>query len=206
MAVLPDNAMNPATGYVYVANVGTAKPTIDTGFDYTDPTTWGAEMQDPGPPSTPLWKAVGHTSLENGLEFTSDGDDPETLGTWQTANLRTTNPTRTYSVTINLASFTLETYQLYYGGGTVIGVAPDQSFVIPDSPVAQEKALLVLAVDGQHLVSQHFKKVSIIGADSITYDPAALSEMPVRATILGAQTYGTGVAGQGEISQRISLS
>jgi hypothetical protein len=206
MAVLPDDAMNPATGYVYVAAVGTARPDIEPGFDYTDPSTWGTEMQDPGPPATPLWKPVGHTSLENGLEFTSDGDDPETLGTWQTSNLRTTNPVRTYSVTINLASFGLETYKLYYGGTQVIGTAPDQSFVIPDSPQAQERALLVLAVDGQYLVAQHFKKVSIIGADSITYDPSALSEMPVRATILGAQSYGTGVAGQGEITPRIPLT
>lgn len=204
MAVLPDDAMNPATGYVYVAPVGTARPDIQPGFDYTDPSTWG--IDDGGSPPSPLWKPIGHTSLENGIEFTSDGDDPETLGTWQAPNLRTTNPTRTYSVTLNLASFNLETYKLYYGGGTVIGTGDDQSFVIPDVPVAQERALLILAVDGQYLVGQYFKKVSMIGSDSITYDPSSLSEMPVRATILGAQTYGTGVAGQGEITPRIPLA
>lgn len=196
---MDDNALNPATGYVYVAPVGTAKPTIATGFDYTDPTTW--DTYDEGSSTSP-WVNIGHTSLENGLEFTSDGDDPETLGTWQVPNLRTTNPKKTYSVVINLADFTAETYKLYYGGGETI---TGGGFVIPDIPVAQDKALLVLAVDGEYLVSQHFKKVSLIGNDSITYDPAALTEMPVRATILGGQTYGT-AQGQGEVSPRIKLT
>ena len=202
MATMPDNAMNPATGYLYVAAVGQARPTLETGFDYTDPDTWSTydDDEDVSP-----WTNIGHTSLENGLEFTSDGDDPETLGTWQVANLRTTNPKKTYSVTINLAEFTPDAYALYYGGGyeeTIDGVS---SFVIPDVPRAQERALLILAVDGEYLVAQHFKKVSLIGSDSMTYDPAALTEMPIRATILGGQTYGT-KAGQGEVTPRVKLA
>lgn len=203
MATMPDNAMNPATGYLYVAAVGTERPEIDTGFDYTDPATWG--LDDGGTPPAPLWTNIGHTSLENGLEFASDGDDPETLGTWQVPNLRTTNPRRTYSVTINLAEFTPEAYELYYGGGSLVTIEGVDSYVIPDIPVAQERALLILAVDGQHMVAQHFKKVSLIGSDSMTYDPAALTEMPITATILGGQTYGSG-SGQGEVTPRIPLS
>lgn len=196
---LEDNALNPATGYVYVAAVGEAKPTIEVGFDPTDPETW--DTYDSGTSTSP-WANIGHTSLENGLEFTSEGDDPETLGTWQVPNLRSTNPPKTYSVVINLADFTAETYKIYYGGGDTNA---DGGFVIPDTPVAQDKALLVLAVDGEYLVSQYFKKVSMIGNDSIVYDPAALSEMPVRATILGGQTYGS-LTGQGEVSPRIKLT
>jgi hypothetical protein len=116
MATLPDNALNPAVGYVYVAPVGTPRPAIATGFDYTDPTTWTT------PVGADAWDAIGHTSLENGLEFASEGDDPETLGTWQTPNLRATNPQRTYSVTIALADFTVVTYQLYYGGGEAVTI------------------------------------------------------------------------------------
>jgi hypothetical protein len=203
MATLPDNAMNPATGYVFTAVVGTARPAIAAGFDYTAPSTWGEALQDAT--DGPLWKPVGHTSLENGIEFSSDGDDPETLGTWQVSNLRTTNPRRTYSVVINLADFTVETYKLFYGGGQEVTVEGVPSFVIPDNPVAQERALLILAVDGDHLVAQHFRKVSLLGSDSMTYDPAALTEMPVRATILGGQSYGT-AAGQGEVTPRIKLT
>jgi len=201
MAVLPDNALNPATGYVYVAPVGTPRPEITAGFDYTDPETWGVDDVE----GNPLWVSIGHTSLENGLEFTSEGDDPETLGTWQVPNLRATNPQRTYSVTINLADFTPETYKLYYGGGQEVTIGGVSSYVVPDVPVAQERALLVLAVDGEYLVAQHYKRVSIIGADNVTYDPASLTEMPVRATILGGQSYGS-TAGQGEITPRIKLT
>jgi len=201
MATLPDNALNPATGYVYVAPVGTARPEIAPGFDPTDPSQWGVDDGE----GNPLWKPIGHTSLENGLEFTSEGDEPETLGTWQVPNLRTTNPQRTYSVTINLADFTVETYKLYYGGGEVANVGGVESYVVPDVPVAQERALLVLAVDGEYLVAQHYKRVSIIGSDSVTYDPSSLTEMPVRATILGGQSYGPG-AGQGEITTRIKMT
>lgn len=198
MATMEDNALNPATGYVFVAPVGTEAPVIEAGFDYTDPSTWGINDVD----DSPLWANIGHTSLENGLEFTSEGDDPETLGTWQVPNLRTTNPPKTYSVVINLADFTVETYKLYYGGGEVLAGG---GFVIPDLPVAQDRALLVIAVDGEYAVSQHYKKVSLIGSDSITYDPSTLTEMPVRATILGGQTYGT-ASGQGQVSPRIKLT
>jgi hypothetical protein len=197
LATLPDNALNPATGYVYIAEVGTARPSITATFDPTDPASWDSPVKD-------KWKPVGHTSLENGLEFTSDGDDPETLGTWQVPNLRSTNPKKTYSVTINLADFTVETYKLYYGGGATSTVNGVESFIIPDTPRSQDRALLIVAVDGQYVVLQHFKRTSIVGSDSINYDPAALTEMPVTATILGGQPYGS-ASGQGEVTPRVKL-
>ncbi|WP_431911724.1 hypothetical protein [Nonomuraea jabiensis] len=177
-----DPVLVPNTGYIFVAPEGTPKPTLP--LDIRNLRTLRETVGFP-------WESIGNTSLENGITHESEGDDPEVLGTWQNPSLRTTNPPKIYTVTLALADFTVETYKLYYGGGTV---AADGSFVIPSVPAASTKAMLIVAVDGDRHVVEYYERVSLIGAEGVTYDPAALTEMPVRATILG------GVAGLGEIS------
>ncbi|MFI9786819.1 hypothetical protein ACIHEI_25440 [Kitasatospora sp. NPDC051984] len=43
---------------------------------------------------------------------------------------------------------------------------------------------MIAAVDGTKAVVWHYPKTSIIGADSVTMDPAALGEMPVKASVV----------------------
>lgn len=177
-----DPVLVPGQGYIFTAPAGTPKPALplDTRNFKTLKTSVGIS-----------WASIGNTSLENGVSKESEGDDAAVLGTWQKPALRTTNPTKTSTVLIALADFTVETYKLYYGGGSV---AADGSFVIPTVPAAQERALLIVAVDGDRHVVEYYERVSLIGAEGVTYDPAALAEMPVKATIL------SGTNGQGEIS------
>ncbi|SFI81824.1 IPT/TIG domain-containing protein [Streptosporangium canum] len=177
-----DPVLVPNTGYVFVAPEGTPKPTLP--LDIRNLRTLRESVGV-------SWASIGNTSLENGIAHESEGDDAEVLGTWQNPALRTTNPPKVYTVTLALADFTTETYKLYYGGGTV---AADGSFVIPSVPASSTKAMLVVAVDGDRHVVEYYERVSMIGSDGVTYDPAALSEMPVKATILG------GSNGLGEIS------
>ena len=160
--------LKPGTGYIYLAPPDTAKP------DVTDPLAPGGS-----------WSNLGHTSLENGVEFGRDGDDPETLGSWQNPALRTTDPVITYSLTMNALQASADTYQLYFGAGPE-AIQPDGSFRIPARPVAQVKALLVVAVDGTSYVPLWHPRVSLLGSDAITFDPAALVEFPVTATFLGS--------------------
>ncbi|MER7705465.1 hypothetical protein ABTX81_21555 [Kitasatospora sp. NPDC097605] len=164
----------PGTGYIYVAPPGTALPDLKAGFDPKDATKWG--------PAGLNWKSIGNTSLDNGIEMSVDGDEPEVLGSWQNKSLRTTDPSKTYAVTINLSDFTAESYKLYYG--TDKGLDSKGLFSIPTSPTAQNRALMIAAVDGTKAVVWHYPKTSIIGADSVTMDPAALGEMPVKATVV----------------------
>ncbi|MFD8318919.1 phage tail tube protein [Kitasatospora purpeofusca] len=165
----------PGTGYIYVATVGTEAPELVANFDPKDPSKWGEEVKT-------LWKSIGNTSLDNGIEMASEGDEPEVLGSWQSKSLKTTNPAKKYSVTINLEDFTAESFKLYYG--TSKGLTDAGLFEIPTNPAAQDRALLIVAVDGEKACVWHYPKVSIIGADAISIDPAALSEMPVKATVV----------------------
>lgn len=190
---MTDAPILPSTGYVYVAPVGTPMPTLPI-----------ADPKDPGSE----WTSIGNTSLENGISRAVDGDDPAVLGSWQNPNLRTTRPTKTRSLSINLIDFTVAAYELYYGGGTVVGpdgvtpATPEdtvKAFQIPSNAVPQEKALLIIAVDGEYQVVEHYSKTSIIGSDAIEYDPTALAEIPVTATMLAAD----GTDYTGTISERL---
>jgi hypothetical protein len=192
---MTDSVVLPSTGYVYIGPVGTAMPTLPID----DPTVPGVD-----------WTSVGNTSLENGISRTVDGDDPSVLGSWQNPSLVTTRPTKTRSVTLNLQDFNTDTFKLYYGGGSVVdetGLAPyvegtstAKAFQIPDAPVPQEHALLIVAVDGGFQVVEWYPKASFLGSDDIQYDPTALTEMPVTATTLS-----NGGAYTGVISERTAF-
>ncbi|MER7208538.1 IPT/TIG domain-containing protein [Streptosporangium sp. NPDC000239] len=177
-----DPVLVPNTGYVFTAPEGTPKPVLP--LDIRNLRTLRESVGT-------SWASIGNTSLENGITHDTEGDDPEVLGTWQRPSLRTTNPPKVYSLTLALADFTIETYKLYYGGGSL---ATDGSFIIPSVPAATTKALLIVAVDGDRHVVEYYERVSLLGSDGIEYDPAALTEMPVKATILG------GTEGMGQIS------
>lgn len=178
----------PATGFIYVAPVNTPAP------------LWPFIPSHDGPVEV-LWKSIGNTSLENGIEMSMDGDDPETLGSWQDAALITTNPAKTYALTMNLEDITIETLNLYYGG-KVLDTA--QVFVIPSTPTPAERALFIAASDGTQMVGFHYPRVSIIGSDSITLDPAAITEVPVTATILSAGA-GAGFTGMGQVFPKADI-
>ncbi|GEB50446.1 hypothetical protein [Streptomyces cacaoi] len=157
----------PGTGYVYVAEASTPAP----AFPFAP-----AEAPDG-------WTSIGNTSIENGIEMSVDGDDPETLGSWQDPNITSTNPSKTYSLTINLEDITVETLQLYYGA-TKDAVDKDGNFTIPAQPTPVEKAMFIIASDGSNVVGWYYPRTSIVGSDSITLDPTAITEVPVKATIL----------------------
>lgn len=182
---MADAPLLPATGYLFVAAIDTAMPTLP--------------ISDPTAPGTG-WSSIGNTSLENGINRETDGDDPETLGSWQNPALKTTKPTKTTALTVNLLDHTVDTYRLYYGGGTVVGndgTTPYDSqthtakaFRKPVNAVPQEHALLIIAVDGDQQVVEWYPKTSILGADAIESDPTAMTEIPVKATVL-TNTAGT---------------
>lgn len=167
MALEDSDVVLPGTGYVYLGTPNLTKPT--GSFDPLAPGTG--------------WESVGHTSLENGIEFGRDGDDPETRGSWQNPKLRTTNPDVTYSLTLNALQASAETYGLYFGAGPG-ATQPDGSFKIPAKPTAQAKALLIVLVDGTQMLPIYFPNVSLLGSDAITFDPTALLEFPIKGTIL----------------------
>lgn len=163
-----DAAVVAGTGFIYLADPDTAKPEI------TDPT-------DPGVG----WVSIGHTSLNDLPEFGRDGDDPETIGTWQNNNLRQTSPNITYSVTFQSVQASIETYQLYFGAGSE-ATQPDGSFRIPARPTPQVKALLFVLVDGANFVPLWHPRASLLGSDAIALATDYFMTFPITATLLGS--------------------
>ncbi|QPB09550.1 major tail protein [Streptomyces phage Sycamore] len=178
MALDNTQVVVPGTGYVYlgIADDGAGTPTAKPTGSF-----------DPLAPGTG-WNSIGHTSLENGIEFGRDGDDPETLGSWQNPKLRTTNPDVTYTLSLAALQASKETYELYFGAGE--GATVNGVFKIPAKPQAQSRALLIVIVDGEQMLPLYFPNVSLLGSDAIAMDPAALLEFPIKGTILSGATSG----------------
>lgn len=172
MAEIDNAVFQPAGGYIFVAPVGTEKPVI------TDPTAPGVD-----------WESIGHTSFDELPEITRDGDDPETLGSWQNRKLRVTSPDVTYSIEFRSIQASAETFQMYFGAGES-AMQADGSFRIPATPVAQEKALLLVIVDGDRFLPLWHPRVSLLGADSVEMDPEGFVAYPIRGTFLGHSSIG----------------
>jgi hypothetical protein len=172
MAEIDNSVITPAGGYIYIAPVGTAKPVI------TDPLAPGVD-----------WETVGHTSLDELPEIGRDGDDPETLGSWQNRKLRVTAPDVTYTVAFQSIQSTDLTYQMYFGAGES-AVQTDGSFRIPASPQAQEKALLLIVVDGERFLPMWHPRVSLLGSDAVGMDAEGFVTYPITGTFLGHSSIG----------------
>ncbi|MGW3956845.1 phage tail tube protein [Streptomyces sp. NPDC004752] len=116
MPLLDEAAIVPGTGFIYLADPDTAKPTA-----ITDPL-------NPGPG----WINIGHTSRDDLPEFGRDGDGTETIGSWRSVKLRQTSPDVTYLVTFQFVQASTDTYKLYFGTG-------DEAAVPSASPPAQSR-------------------------------------------------------------------
>lgn len=176
MALIDNAAVIASGGYIFVAPAGTEKPA-----EITDPTSPGVD-----------WESIGHTSLDEMPEFGRDGDDPTTLGSWQNKKLRVTNPDVTYSITFNSVQSTELTYQLYFGAGAAATQA-DGSFRIPAAPQAQEKALLVVIVDGTQYLPLWHPRVSLLGSDAVSTATDQFVTYPITGTFLADSTIGGGL-------------
>ena len=168
---LDDNAPIVAGGgYIFVAEPDTPKPRR-----ITDPL-------NPGPE----WTNIGHTSREDLPEFGRDGDDPETMGSWQNAKLRQTTPDITYSVTFQALQASADVYRFYFGADES-HVQPDGSVRIPTTPVPQIKALLVILVDGRKFVPLWHPRASLLGSDAVEMATDDFVIFPITATFLSSQ-------------------
>lgn len=176
MALTDEAVILAATGYIYLADPDTAKPE-----SITDPLDPGEE-----------WENVGHTSLEEMPEFGREGDDPETIGTWQANNLRQTAPGVSYGLTFQSVQASKETYQLYFGAGPE-AVQPDGSFRIPARPTPQIKSLLVVLVDGTNFVPLWHPRASLLGSDAITTSNEYFMSFPITATFLSSSLIGNAI-------------
>jgi hypothetical protein len=170
-----DDAVHIAgTGYVFTATVGATKPTLANIATYLSAGTLPTGFSE-----------LGHTDLEDVLAFGQDDGDSEVKGSWQNKSLREiiTSEAIDYFVIKAMQVISNEVLTLYYGGG-VTSVADE--FGTPDAPAPQERAVLVVMVDGANTLAFYCPKVSIRREDAPEFATDEFTKLPLRFTILKA--------------------
>lgn len=173
MALDDTAVLLPGTGAVFTGVVGTA-------------VKWSvAEMgtyQSAGTVKSG-WTHLGHTSLDDVLTFGQDGGDSEVKGSWQNSALREVITDQAIDFfTMKALQFDNNTLSLYYGGGDAT-VADE--FSIPDTATTQEKAVMLVMIDGTSgPVGLYAPKASIKRDDAMEFDASEFADIPLRFTPL----------------------
>lgn len=130
------------------------------------------------------WGNVGHTSRDEMPEFGFDGGEKELKGTWQNQALRevASGDAAADFVTMQLNQFDSTGLGLYYGPNksTTPGVFEVQSSVVPTN----EKALLVVIVDGDLNLGFHAHKTSVRREEAVSLPSDEFAALPIRWTFL----------------------
>ena len=116
-------------------------------------------------------------------EFGFDGGDSEIKGSWQNAKLReaVTDQAADF-LTVALHQFDTDALELYYGPDAAVGEAG--VFGVDGEQHVNEKAILVIVVDGTEKVGFYAAKANVRRDDSIELPVDDLAALPIRATFL----------------------
>lgn len=124
------------------------------------------------------WTNVGHTSLEEIFNMTSEGGEATTLGTLQNKTLRTKYSPRTDSITFTLQQFDEAGLKLYYGSNAMIGVAGEVQ--VPVNPEPTVASFLVIFEDGANRFAFYAPKAEIYRAEDFNAgDTESLAGLPL---------------------------
>src|SRR5690606_38661231 len=149
MALDNNAALTAAKGYIFTAPVGTPAPTPAAVAAFTD----GSDLTG--------WDHLGHTAREELPGFGFGGADPERRRTWQAEGPTTlvTDPAVDY-VTFTAHQFDDQVFEFYYNSENQSdeeGVFAVNSINSAD----QERALLIVIIDGQNKVAFHAQRTSL---------------------------------------------
>jgi hypothetical protein len=208
MPINNDAVLTAATGFIFTAPLGTARPTptevaalvtpkllLEAGVEdvVVDPDAdadaggkaggRSAVVADAKTTLPVAWVNVGHTSRGDLPEFGYDGGDTEVRGTWQNESLREieTDPYVDY-ITFKLHQFDKDSFELYYGKDalpTTTGV-----YGVSGNAEPVEKALFILIIDGTNKIGFHAHKASFRRDDSVELATDEFAALPIKATFL----------------------
>lgn len=129
------------------------------------------------------WGPIGHTSRNDMPEFGFDGGDAEVKGTWQNAKLReTVKELAADYLTLFLHQFDTDSFELYYGPDAAVG--EEGVFGVDGEQHVNERAFLVVIVDGTEKVGFYAAKASVRRDDAIQMPVDDFAALPIRATFL----------------------
>lgn len=173
MAVNDNAVLLPGVGHLLLGAVAAGKPTLSnlTAFA-ADTSTLPAGFTN-----------LGHTDLDEILQFGKEGGDTEVKGSWQNASLReiTTTAAVDYLVIKSLQIIDNTVLSLYHGGGSA---ATANEFAWPDNPTPQERALCLIMLDGTMPLALYAAKVSIRAEAEMEFAGDDFAKAPLRMTFL----------------------
>jgi len=174
MAHVDSAVVTPGTGFVFLGDPGTVRPSPALIASYVP-------MDDD---HFPGYNALGHTSRDELPQFGQEGGTTETQGTWSNASFReVVTETAADYVTFNPLQYDASVLELYTG--QVGGMTVDGVFEVQNSATTTiNKALLIVIVDGPRRVSFHSANASIRREDSVELNTDEFTRFPLRATFL----------------------
>ena len=129
------------------------------------------------------WVNVGHTSIEDIFNITSDGGEQTVLGTLQNQQLRSRFSARTETMTFTLQQFDTAGLKLFYGSNATIGTGGEVQ--VPVNPVPTQAAFLAVFADGVNKFAFYVPKADIFRADDMSLsDTESLAGLPLGITPL----------------------
>lgn len=180
MSVNDDATLVIGAGNYFTAAVDTALP---------------ADLLSPGV----AWENVGHTSLEDIFNTSSEGGEATILGTLQNRSLRTKYSARTETLAFTLQQFDTPALKLYYGSNAV--TTADGLIGPHVNPTPTTAAFLAVFVDGENVFAFYAPKSEIYRADDIeAADTESLVGLPLGVKPLqsGSNTWTFAVTPLGE--------
>jgi len=158
----------PGRGAVF-----TGEPEIDPpDYKIMTPTTPGSG-----------WTSLGHTSKENAVGLSKEGGDVTQFDSWWADALAVIYGSISWNITVNALQIDKGVLDLAFNGT----IADDGGYIVPASVTAVDRALFVLALQGEKRMGLYLPKVSITLGDAPTFDPGALFEVPLSAAVLSAE-------------------
>lgn len=127
------------------------------------------------------WNNSGHSSEENNVSLTKDGDEGDVKGTWQKKALRKMPDETIWGITAGLLQLSNETLDHYFGEGDISDA--DVYHVLP-SATPKEGALWICLVDGNTRVPLYIPKASATSDDAPEFDPENFLEFSIKYTVL----------------------
>lgn len=146
------------------------------------------------------WVKVGHTSLEDIFNLSSEGGEATVLGTLQNKALRTTYSTRTDNLKFTLQQFDTASLKLYFGSNATLGTAGEVQ--VPINPVPTTAAFLAIFLDGDNVFAFYAPKAEIFRGDDISVsDTESLAGLPlnVKPLISGSNDWAFAITPLGEV-------
>jgi hypothetical protein len=173
MAVTDAAVLLPGKGHLLTGTTGAAKPAL------SDLTAFAADTSVLPTGFTDL----GHTDLDQILQFGTEGGDTSTKGSWQNSALReiVTVAKVDYMIIKSLQILDNAVLSLYYGGGSA---ATANEFAWPDNPTPTEKAVCLIMLDGVVPVALYASKASIRAESELEFASDDFTKAPLRVTFL----------------------